>query len=235
MSVRLYIDFDNTISIGDVGDELVRTFGSFEPLHTELHRGDFTVAEYYRRAVSTFRADTTPESICAWTGNIEIDPSFVTLAMWCRNNNISLTVVSDGFDVYIEPLMKRIGLGEIPVHCNRLVMSESGWSLQFPGASESCSCFCASCKRNALLRTSADDDVIIYIGDGMSDTCAAEHADVVIAKGTLAAYCTANGIPHHHFRTLADAVHVLRSVAQKNGFRQRRQAQLARKRAFERE
>jgi 2-hydroxy-3-keto-5-methylthiopentenyl-1-phosphate phosphatase len=235
LSVRLYIDFDNTISIGDVGDELIRTFGSFEPLHTQLMNGAFTVAEYYRRAVATFRADATPESIRLWTLNVEIDPSFVMLAAWCRSSDITITVVSDGFDLYIEPLLQRIGLGALPVYCNRLLKTDEGWMLQFPGASESCSCFCASCKRNVLLRSAADDDVIIYIGDGMSDTCAAEHADVVIAKGTLAAFCTANGIPHHHFRTLADAVYVLRSAAQKNGFRQRRQAQLARKRAFERE
>ncbi|CAN5535367.1 MtnX-like HAD-IB family phosphatase [soil metagenome] len=233
--MRVYIDFDNTISVGDAGDELIRAFGSFEPLHTELQQGAISVAEYYRRAASTFRSATTPEAIREWTLSVDIDPSFVKLVAWCTSEQIPITVVSDGFDVYIAPLMQRVGLSTVPVYCNRLVYTDGGFVPEFPGASESCSCFCASCKRNTLLRHAAEDDVIVYIGDGMSDTCAAEHADVVFAKSTLAAYCTAHGIPHHHFKTLHDVVYILQTIATKNGFRSRRQAQLARKRAYERE
>lgn len=235
MSVHVYIDFDNTISVGDAGDELIRTFGSFEPLHTQLQQGDISVAEYYRRAVASFPSTTTPDAIRAWTLSVDIDPSFVKLVAWCSSEHIPITVVSDGFDVYIAPLMERIGLSSVPVHCNRLVFTDAGFIPEFPGATESCSCYCASCKRNAVLRHASDDDVIVYIGDGMSDTCAAEHADVVFAKSTLAAFCTANGIPHHHFKTLHDVVHILRTISAKKGFRSRRQAQLARKRAYERE
>jgi len=235
MSVRLYIDFDNTITLGDAGDELIRTFGSFEPLHTELHEGKHTVAEYYRLASLTLRADATPEAILTWTSTVNVDPSFVKIVEWCTTHAIPIAVVSDGFDVYIHPILERIDHATLPVACNRLVYDGTAWAPLFPGASESCSCFCASCKRNVVLKDAADDDVVVYIGDGMSDACAAEHADVVFAKGRLAAYCTAHGIPHHHFRTLHDVLHVLKSHAEKNSFRIRRQAQLARKRAYERE
>jgi len=235
LSVRVYIDFDNTISIGDAGDALIRTFGSLEPLLTELLQGAFSVAEYYRRAAATFRSDTTPEAIREWALSVDIDPSFVKLVAWCTSEQIPITVVSDGFDVYIAPLMERIGLSSVPVHCNRLVYTDARFVPIFPGASESCSCFCASCKRNALLRHATEDDVIVYIGDGMSDTCAAQHADVVFAKSALAAYCTAHGVPHHHFKTLHDVLHLLRTISVKSGLKSRRQAQLARKRAYERE
>lgn len=235
LNARIFIDFDNTVTIGDTGNELVQSFGTFQPFHADLHAGKHSVAEYYRLIASTLRADATPAALHAWALQAQVDASFSKLVAWAASVHIPFTVVSDGFDVYIHPILEQLGLASLPVACNLLVYDGASWTPQFPGASESCTCFCASCKRNALLRTAADDDVLIYIGDGMSDACAAEHADVVFAKGALAAYCTAHGIPHHHFRTLHDVLSILRTLHASQAFRQRRQAQLARKRAFERE
>ena len=53
---------------------------------------------------------------------------------------------------------------------------------------------CANCKRNHILNSSSDDDITIYIGDGWSDTCAAEHCDFIFAKKSLLKYCEAKWI-----------------------------------------
>jgi len=234
MAIHAFIDFDGTVSQQDVGDELIRTFGAFEPLHSELLAGRMNVAEYYQRAVSTFTDQATPESVEAFAGLQQLDAGAKALIAWFASVDIPCAIVSDGFDTYITPLMSQLGKGcNVPVFCNKLVWNGSAFTPLFPGATESCSCFCASCKRNAILTNIAVDDIVIYIGDGRSDACAVQHADVVFAKGTLAAYCTAQGIPYHHYRTLSDVLIILQTTYKHLDFRPRRQAFLARKHAFE--
>jgi 2-hydroxy-3-keto-5-methylthiopentenyl-1-phosphate phosphatase len=86
-----------------------------------------------------------------------------------------------------------------------------------------------------MLTRIADDDVVIYVGDGRSDTCAVQFADIVFAKGTLAAYCTSMRIPHHPYRSLMEVRIMLQKRMESRDFPRRRQAVLARKRAFEAE
>jgi 2-hydroxy-3-keto-5-methylthiopentenyl-1-phosphate phosphatase len=54
------------------------------------------------------------------------------------------------------------------------------------------------------------------VGDGRSDFCIAEGAQLVIAKGQLAAHCRARRIPHQLMRDFADASADLGSWLAKN-------------------
>ncbi|MCX6141508.1 MAG: MtnX-like HAD-IB family phosphatase [Candidatus Kapabacteria bacterium] len=236
MATHLFLDFDGTISIGDIGDKLFQTFGSFEPVHSQLIAGEFSVAEYYRRSVALLPEGCTPATLEAFANEQSLDPGFVPLVTWSKRSGIDVTIVSDGFDVYIEPLLRASGQREnVDVACNQLTWNGIAFAPSFPGASESCACFCASCKRNAVITRLGDNDIAIYVGDGSSDSCAVEFADVVFAKGTLAAECTRKGTPHHPYRTLSEVMIILQEKVGKGALRVRRQAVLARKRAFEAE
>lgn len=234
-TIRLFIDFDGTITRQDVGDALFQTFGSFEPIHSELLQGKHTVATYYHQSASLLRSDATPEAIQQFALSREVDPYVVALFTWCASNAIDVTVVSDGFNVYIDPILSSIGFGHLRRYCNTLSWNEGIWQASFPGASESCACFCASCKRNVLVTLSGPDDIIIYVGDGRSDTCAAEHADVVFAKGTLAKHCEANGVAHHHFHTMFQVQQILERRLRDDDLRPRKQAERLRQRAIQSE
>lgn len=236
MAIHVFLDFDGTISQRDVGDEVVRQFGQFEPLHSDLLAGSMTVAEYYRRAIASFDSAATPQALTDFALEQELDAGISPLLRWLRSVDIPAYVVSDGFDIYIRPLMSRIDGGSaLSISCNELTWDGTSFAASFPGASESCSCFCASCKRNAVLSRIAMDDIVVYVGDGRSDTCAVQFADVVFAKGTLASHCTEQGIPFHHYRSLYDVLIILQNRHQNKDFRPRRQAFLARKRAVEAE
>jgi 2-hydroxy-3-keto-5-methylthiopentenyl-1-phosphate phosphatase len=52
--------------------------------------------------------------------------------------------------------------------------------------------------------------MIIYIGDGLSDTCPVHIADMVFAKGSLASYCNQHGIIHHNWNSFFDIISVLK-------------------------
>lgn len=234
MAIHLFLDFDGTVSQQDVGDEFFKRFGTFEPAHSQLLAGECSVKEYYQRAVSGLPESCTPDSVAEFVESQELDPGFSALTSWCLSEGIRISVVSDGFDIYISPMLSRVpSFANITVNSNRLVWDGQSFSPHFPGATESCNCFCASCKRNALITNLADDDIAVYVGDGRSDFCVVEFADVVFAKGALAGECTRRGIPHHHYRTLFDVMIMMQTRLSKGAFRGRRLARMARKSAFE--
>ena len=229
------LDFDGTITVRDTGDDLFRTFGEFEPLHSQLLAGEMSVREYYKASAQRLRQDLRPDEITAFALTRDVDPGFAALVDLCRDNGAHVIVASDGFDAYIGPLLESVGYGDVEVYCNILDFTNGTWDVRFPGATDACSCFCASCKRNAVLQHVGESDIVVYVGDGRSDTCAARHADIILATSHLAAWCTEERIPHHPFKTLHDVRRILASRFATSDLKPRRQAVLARKAAIEAE
>lgn len=232
--VVVFCDFDGTITQRDLGDEVFRQYIKLEPLQKQLLRRELSIAEYWQRLCEAVPDENAEQAIREFALAEPADPYFRTFTEFCREHGMPLFIVSDGFDTYINPVLEREGASELPRFTNRLLFASSGTPEPvFPLASESCQCFCASCKRNAVLNVSASDSLIVFIGDGYSDFCAAEHADIVFAKKALAAHCTKHRIPHHPFHTFFDVLRVLKKLVDDNSLRPRHQARLRRKEAFE--
>ncbi len=235
--IHIFSDFDGTISQRDLGDKLFVDFGDFDGCYPRLVSGEWTVTEYWRAVCASLSPDVTLGSIRTWALEHPADPYFPAFVAFCRECAIPLTVVSDGFDAYIKPVLEREGAGDIPVFCNHLSIRDtqhkSTATPVFWGANESCQCMCGSCKRNALLQSAAPEALIVYIGDGYSGFCAAEHADIIFAKQALAAYCNRNRIPHYPYSTFGDILTIMRGILQKKRIKPRHQALLRRKQAFE--
>lgn len=234
-SISVYTDFDGTVSAKDIGDELFKELGEFEPLHSELDRGDISIGEYWKAVFATLPPEISKEDIELFTMKFDIDPYFKSFTDWCNSSGIPITVVSDGYDAYIYPVLKRAGIEGVNIFCNEIINNGFGPAPKFTFESESCLCPSASCKRNIILTNSPPDDILVYIGDGASDYCAAEHCDVIFAKKKLAAYCNEKRIPHYPYNTYFDILRLLRNLVDKNNIRVRRQAELLRKKAFETE
>jgi 2,3-diketo-5-methylthio-1-phosphopentane phosphatase len=233
--IVVFCDFDGTITLKDLGDEVFQHFGTIEPYHTDLMQGKYTVAEYWQKVCTTLPSDCTREAIREFALQQETDAYIQRFVEYCQTQDIPFIVVSDGFDAYIQPILEREGLGDSTVYANMLQAQEEALTPRFPWADEACSCFCASCKRNSLLRNTRDETLVVYIGDGHSDTCAAEHADVIFAKKHLAAYCNKHRLPHYPFSSFFDVLTIFRSLVEKTSqkrLRIRHQALLKRREAF---
>ena len=174
----------------------------------------------------------------------EIDLTFVEFAAFCRREDLALTVVSDGMDYYIARILRRFGIGDLPVVANTLELVPAPGrknvrlAPQFPNRDEMCD-RCASCKRNHIITSSADDDVIVFVGEGYSDRCPARYADVVFAKDELMTYCREENISYYEYRSFSDVTGRLANMLRRrgpdgapSGFRKRRQAELARRDIF---
>jgi 2-hydroxy-3-keto-5-methylthiopentenyl-1-phosphate phosphatase len=234
--LHIFTDFDGTITREDLGDKIFKVFGNFDEYYPRLQRGELTVPEYWHLLCASISPSTTLAEMRSWAHEQAADPYFATFVQFCRENALPLTVVSDGFDVYIDTVLQR-ELAAQTVHpprfCNELRFQNGAYTPFFPGRDESCSCFCASCKRNAVLCNTPPDALVIYIGDGYSDFCAADHADIIFAKKSLAAYCNKNRLPHYPFSSFADVQAIIAGLNVRRRLRPRHQAVLRRKEAFE--
>ena len=65
------------------------------------------------------------------------------------------------------------------------------------------------CKRSTAAAL-ADGTELVYVGDGYSDRCAAESADLVFARRGLASYLEERGVPFERFE---DFHSIARSLA----------------------
>ncbi len=208
--VKVFCDFDGTVSRGDVGDAFFRQFCS-GPVDKWIERwahGGMNSRQLYLKLLARFQA--TPEQVDEFIADQELDPAFPPFAEFCRRGGIPLTILSDGMDLYILPLLKRNGLQGLTVYSNEMSWCpETGWRMAFPYAAHSCP-RCANCKGYHLRRLRGPEDEMIFVGDGLSDLCAVREADVVFAKGELADYCRQHGVSFQPWDTFADVQSELR-------------------------
>ncbi len=205
--VRIFVDFDGTISLEDTTDVVLERFAdpSWQKVESEWLAGHIGSRECMKRQVELLHA--TPEELDALCEEIPLDPHFPDLVALCRQRDIPLTVVSDGLDRTILRMLSRFDI-DVPVLANKLIyLGDRRWTLEFPYADAGCEAGAGNCKCLAL--TKKPHTLRILIGDGRSDFCASETADLVLAKSALVEHCQANGVPFIVFGNFAGATPLL--------------------------
>ncbi|HLF14105.1 MAG TPA: HAD-IB family phosphatase [Bacteroidota bacterium] len=242
--VKIFVDFDGTITRGDVGDALFERFGGERSLRAveAYRRGELSAMECYVEECLACGSVPLGE-LRDFLDSREIDPTFSVFAGYCRERSFGLTILSDGMDYYIRAILERHGLGHVPFRANVLSVppaAEAGhveFRPGFPHTDEVCD-RCASCKRNHMLTTTAADDVIVYAGEGYSDRCPVQFADLVFAKDDLLRHCEENSVAYYPYATFNDVRDRLEKISPRgaNGsapaFPRRRRAAIARKDVF---
>ncbi|MFN3196039.1 MAG: MtnX-like HAD-IB family phosphatase [Chlorobiota bacterium] len=229
--VKVFCDFDGTITLKDVGNKLFERVGHFEELNQEFREGKLSIYKYWHKLCKSLPNSTTLSDLREQAKAFDIDPYFVSFVEYCKDNKLDLYVVSDGFDFYINQILEQNGL-DLPVVSNKLIEKESHLQPEYTFASESCNCYSANCKRNFVLNTSTESSLKIYIGDGYSDFCAAEHCDIIFAKKYLATHCNENSLPHYNFKTFFDVKRILEKKINENSFKKRNRATVNAKNAY---
>lgn len=190
----LIVDFDGTVTEQDLLDEVAQRFGDVD-VYREVDEGldedRLTLHEVLRREFEPVRAPLA--EVVEWAlDNVRIRPGFRELVALARERGWRLVIVSSGFHELIEPVLAREGLVGIEVLANRVDPDPAGWRVRFRDE-ESCGTCGEPCKRSTLSAL-ADGTEVVYVGDGYSDRCAAEAADLVFARRGLAAYLDERGV-----------------------------------------
>ncbi|MGB9770906.1 MAG: MtnX-like HAD-IB family phosphatase [Candidatus Kapaibacteriota bacterium] len=235
--LHIYSDFDGTIALTDVCIDIIEHFGEVEPYLTQLASGEIKLRDFWLKAFRTIPESVTIEQLYDFAKQqVKVDTYFTDFINFCRSNSIPFEILSDGFDFYIEATLEKIGIGKIPYFANSVVKLGKYFYPIFNYANESCVCLnVGSCKRNIALSLLRDDELLVYIGDGYSDFCMVEYADIVFAKGILSRYCNQKRIPHFNFKSFYEILSLIKKLVDTKQMRPRRQAQLNRKKAFEME
>jgi 2,3-diketo-5-methylthio-1-phosphopentane phosphatase len=201
--VRVFVDFDGTISLEDTTDVILERFADPEwrSVEAEWLAGRIGSRECLARQIDLVRASR--EDLQSVIDEVPLDPHFADLVGLCRGHGVPLTVISDGLDWVVTKMLARAGL-DVPVLANKLEwLGRNRWSLGFPHAAGNCRAQAGHCKCQAL--GGEPEKIRILIGDGRSDFCAAETADLVVAKGALAEHCQAAGLAYIVFGNFAGA------------------------------
>ncbi|MGH3041058.1 MAG: MtnX-like HAD-IB family phosphatase [Gaiellaceae bacterium] len=195
----LVVDFDGTITEQDLLDTIAQTFGD-EEVYREVDEGlddaSLSLNEVIRREFEPVRAPL--EEVKGWVlENVRIRPGFRELVELARERGWRLAIVSSGFRELIEPVLEREGLDDVELLSNTVDPDADGWKVRFR-VSDVCQTCGQPCKRSTAAAL-ADGSELVYVGDGYSDRCAAESADLVFARRGLAGYLEERGIPFEPF------------------------------------
>ena len=220
MSCHVLVDFDGTLVPSDATDSLLERFAPPEWRDVEAmwQSGRIGSRECLTRQVALIRA--TPAQFDAAVDEIAIDPGFRRFMRLCANYKITASVVSDGYDRVIGRILHNHGI-VMGYTANRLEpVGEDRWRISFPNTTDDCKALAGHCKCATADRQSAD--VRIVVGDGRSDLCVADNADLVLAKGNLRNLCAQKGIAHTAVTDFADVTEAFSSWLRTHRFAPRR-------------
>lgn len=193
-------DFDGTISRLDVIDTLLERFGrpGWVELESAWENGEIGSRDCMQGQVALL--DMSAEELHAHLDALEIDPAFPAFVAAAEARGLPLQVVSDGLDYAIRHILRRHGLGHLPVIANRLTQSGArSWRLDSPHATADCARASGTCKCAQLADVRGAQGRVLFVGDGKSDFCVSGRADLVLAKGRLIEHCRRNGYPFAAF------------------------------------
>jgi 2,3-diketo-5-methylthio-1-phosphopentane phosphatase len=242
MAIKVFVDFDGTITKQDVGNAFFYRYVGrprYDLLLEEYKTERISAQECFRRGIAAIGRIRRDEA-AAFVRGQEIDETFKEFMAFCAEEGIDLCVLSDGLDFYIREVFAAHGIEGVPAYSNALEFvpsDEDGLSelrIAFPYADAECK-RCACCKRNLLVTQASDEDVIVYVGEGYSDQCPAQYADVVFAKDTLQTFCQQQNISYHVYDSFRDVVGRLNMLAAGKRLRKRSAARKKRNELFLRE
>lgn len=204
-SPHIFCDFDGTITEKDTlvflstrlgaGPEFVREIGE------DLRLGRMTLREAIDAEMRTVRLSFT-EAAAILRREIPLDSGFRLLVEWSERERIPFTILSAGFHELIRLFVPEDVFPWVSVLANNIEPdTERGWQCHFQDDGPY-----GHDKQTSLRAAQNRGEYVIFIGDGFSDRQAAEVADEVFAKHSLAEYCREQGIDFHEYHNLADVL-----------------------------
>jgi len=214
-------DFDGTVSPTDVGAALVARYTT-DPARVAA------LVDAWRAGTIGARAITAGECATLRVGAAEaqafalgfaLDPGFAPFARAARDRGEHVEIASEGFGFYVRALLARAGLEDLPWSANEARFEDDRVVAEFPHlADDAPGCpGCGNCKARRVDRLRAAGWRVVVVGDGFSDRCAADRADVVLARGALLAWARERGLAARPFADFADVARQAGELSARGG------------------
>ena len=215
-------DFDDTTAVENVAELVLEHFssdGTWAQLRQQFRDKTITFTEYQEGAFR--RATASREAMQALVkAKATLRPQFKELWQYCQPRGIPLAIVTVGLDFYVDALLEREGLAEVPRHAVSTTFSPQGITFEYPNPCDGsggpyrdvCATDWGNCKCRVLLEHRKMGYGIFYVGDGRSDFCPASLADRVFAHSSLAQLCRENRVPFSQFTDFGDVISGLENL-----------------------
>ena len=209
-------DFDDTAAAQNVAEMLLNQFGApdWKGVRQRFRDGQINLKEYQEITFRSIRADrATMQSYVKDHANLR--PFFRELWGFCQANGIPMAVVSQGLDFYIEAVIERAGIRNVPIYAVDTEFKGGKISYRYnhtyPGKESQ-----GNSKGFVVESFQERGCYVFFAGDGQSDLEAARIADVTYAHRTLANLCDEESIPYQPFEDFRGMLVAVRAYA-KNG------------------
>jgi len=201
--IKIFCDFDGTITKEDTLNKFLHVYADkkwleIEELWIEGKIGSKECIEEQLKLVPKI----SEEELESFIGKIEIDDSFQNFYQYVQQQNIEFTVLSDGFDYFINKIFDKYKIKNVKIFCNKLIINNGVFIPEFPHYYASCKNHSGVCKCK-FIDCNGNDEKSLYIGDGLSDVCVSSKVDLLFAKDNLLEYCKFNKIEHFDFNNFS--------------------------------
>jgi 2-hydroxy-3-keto-5-methylthiopentenyl-1-phosphate phosphatase len=203
----LFFDFDNTLTEGDVLDQVIERFSPDErwrDWENAWASGQLSARDCLRLQVENLRV--TRDTLLGYLSWVRIDPAFAEIVAWAEARDVPVNIVSDSFLPLIHHILLTNGIDIVPIYANDLGFSGDRLIPSFPFYDPACP---RSANAKARHLAGYADCTVVFAGDGHSDLDAALASDVVFAKSTLARELGARSVTFHPFETLEPVLEFL--------------------------
>ena len=192
---RLVLDWDGTVVEEDILAIAVERFGDLEV----FERGELSWAESMELGVGTICASL--DEVNAWIAErVRIRSGLHELV--ARHEAMILT---GNLEELVRPVLAREGL-DLEVVGNRVEPHPDGWRIVW---NDRLPCDGCDSRGDACKVGSLPEGPLVYVGDSISDHCAAVAAGRVFARDGLARYLTGKGVRFEPFDDLRDVLTAL--------------------------
>lgn len=216
----VFQDFDGTITSNDVGYEMFKKFtgGATEPTVELYRQGKINSRECLAKECEIWN-QSPPDSdeVVRFLNDQKITPGFKDFLQKLQKENIDAVILSEGFDFYIDRILKSHDLQHLKKITNKSSFADGLLRPQFPYFGLGCG-QCSSCKGYHISKLTGPITSAVFIGDGHSDQHASEAADMVLAKSHLGEHLKENGRHHFDFSDFYDVIEILAKITSRNIF-----------------
>ena len=183
-------DFDGTITDRDGLYMFIKSYakGDWEKIERDWAEGKISSKDCL---IKEFKLvpNLSEQLVAKFIKTINIDINFKKFYNYISDLDIPFYIVSDGVDYFIEKILAKYNLNGLNIISNHGEFQGKIFKWSFPNDSINCKNNAGTCKCEIISELRKLYDKIIYIGDGVSDYCVADKADILFAKQRLLQYC----------------------------------------------
>ncbi|MCD6163111.1 MAG: MtnX-like HAD-IB family phosphatase [candidate division Zixibacteria bacterium] len=209
MKYHVFVDFDGTITINDVGHDFFEkfAFGKASDIVSKYRQGEISAVECLQKECDIYNENpASAYEVKQFVDSQKLTDGFIEFEEFCRSRQIRLTILSAGFDFYILPILKKYGLSHLEVYNNPTLIKDGQVIPDFIYYDKDTCWQCSNCKGQRIRELTLPDETSIFVGDGHSDSHGAEQANIVFAKSYLARYLDSSNINYFAYNDFFDVV-----------------------------